>query len=184
MPVAWAAEPNEAPDLSGAFSYSHGDPPYASLRLWAHNSLTPQGFVWFIGITCGLILLPLVAVIGSPVLWGILPFMLLMLGTVWWALKASWRSKQVKEYVRLWSDRIEISHLPPKGDAKEWAANPHWVKLHLHPSDGPVANYITLSGGGREVELGAFLSEEERQTLFDDLNRMIGRLNAEAQPSS
>ena len=31
------------------------------------------------------------------------------------------------------------------------------------------SNVVTLSGNGREVEIGAFLSEEERKELFVEL---------------
>jgi len=39
----------------------------------------------------------------------------------------------------------------------------------MHEGGGPVAHYITLKGGGREVEIGAFLSEDERKTLHGEL---------------
>ena len=32
---------------------------------------------------------------------------------------------------------------------------------------------VTLRGGGREVEIGAFLSEDERKALFDELSRFF-----------
>ena len=63
----------------------------------------------------------------------------------------------------------------PRGKRQDWQANPHWVRLMLHPTGGPVPHYLTLAGNGREVELGAFLSEDERLILKDDLQR---RLNA------
>ena len=34
-------------------------------------------------------------------------------------------------------------------------------------------NYVTLTGGGREVEIGAFLTEEERIALYDDLKEKL-----------
>ena len=34
-------------------------------------------------------------------------------------------------------------------------------------------HYVTLVGDGREVEIGAFLSEDERIALFDDLNQKL-----------
>jgi uncharacterized membrane protein len=43
----------------------------------------------------------------------------------------------------------------------------------MHPKGGPVPNYVTLSGNGREVEIGAFLSEEERKALYDDLRHLV-----------
>jgi len=38
-----------------------------------------------------------------------------------------------------------------------------------------VPYYITLRGKGREVEIGKFLSEDERKALFDELNRSLLR---------
>ena len=48
----------------------------------------------------------------------------------------------------------------------------------MYDKEGPVANYITLTGNGREVELGSFLGEDERIKLFDELNRLLKKLNS------
>ena len=40
-----------------------------TLTLWPHQSLTAQGFTWFIAVTAAMLALPLLAVLGSPVLW-------------------------------------------------------------------------------------------------------------------
>jgi uncharacterized membrane protein len=42
-----------------------------------------------------------------------------------------------------------------------------------YDTDGPVPHYVTLQGAGREVEIGAFLSEDERCALYDELRREI-----------
>ena len=43
----------------------------------------------------------------------------------------------------------------------------------MHPSGGPVIDYLTLKGGPREVEIGTFLHETERPALRDDLDRAL-----------
>jgi uncharacterized membrane protein len=43
----------------------------------------------------------------------------------------------------------------------------------LHPKGGPIPNYVTLSGNGREVEIGSFLSEPERLSLYDELSKLL-----------
>ena len=46
---------------------------------------------------------------------------------------------------------------------------------------GPVESYLVLVGdheSGREVELGAFLSPEEREALQREVNRAIADLKA------
>ncbi|MES2666594.1 MAG: DUF2244 domain-containing protein [Pseudomonadota bacterium] len=143
------------------------------LHLWPHRSLSPQGFVWFIGGTAVLIALPLVALIGSPVLWALLPFLAGAVAAVWWALKRSYRDAQIIEDLTLTPDRITLTRHGPKGRRQAWEANPHWVRVIRHPSGGPVPQYLTLQGGPREVELGAFLSEEERIALARGLTQRL-----------
>jgi hypothetical protein len=51
--------------------------------------------------------------------------------------------------------------------------------LQLYPTQGPVPQYLTLRGNGREVELGAFLSEEERVALRDEVHSRLNALRAQ-----
>ena len=148
--------------------------PIAELHLWPHRSLPRRGFVAFISATALLMCLPLILVLGTPVLWGLLPFLLLNLAGIWCALSYSYRTGQEMEELRLWPDRVSLTRHCDKARSAEWVANPHWVQVQMYHRDGPVTDYVTLRGGGREVEIGAFLSEAERRHLFDDLNRRLG----------
>ena len=152
------------------------------LHLWPYRSLPRRGFVWFVGGTAALLLLPLVAVLGSPVLWGLLPFLLGAVAAIWWALGRSYRDGEIVEDLCLGPDRMSLDRHGPRGAHQHWEANPYWVSLHLHPRGGPVPNYLTLRGGPREVELGAFLSEEERLTLRDELENALAQARRPPQP--
>lgn len=140
-----------------------------TLTLTPHQSLTPGGFVVFMGVTLGFIAVPLLSVLGTPVLWGLLPFFAAALWGLWAAINRNRRDARLRETLTIWPDRIELVRQEPHGPAKRWEANPYWVSVHLHPGDKPVENYLTLKGAGREVELGAFLSPEERAALKDDV---------------
>lgn len=146
------------------------------LHLWPHRSLTQRGFVWFVGATAGLIGLPLFGVLGSPVLWALLPFLLAAVWAIWYALRKNGRDRDIVEDITLAADRITLVRHGPKGQRQAWEANPYWVRVTLHATGGPVPNYLTLKGEGREVELGAFLSEEERVALHADLRDRIPQL--------
>lgn len=148
---------------------STDDSPEARLHLWPYRSLPRRGFVWFIGGTAVLLLVPLLAVLGSPVLWGLLPFLLLALWAIWFALNRSYRDAEIVEDLTLWPDRMTLVRHGPRGQRRDWEANPYWVRVELHPTGGPVPHYLTLQGGPREVEIGAFLSEEERVDLAREL---------------
>lgn len=176
MPLEWLKRPEGAPAATGAFSFAEGDPPAARLRLWPHRSLTAEGFVWFVGLTAALISLPLFGVLGTPVLWGLLPFLVLTVAGIWWALVRNARDGALTEELTLWRDRIELVRRDPRGGTRGWSADPHWVRVELHEDGGPVEKYLTLKGGGREVELGAFLSPEERVILRSDLMEALARV--------
>ncbi len=161
MPYLWSPAPSPAPQR---------------LRLWPYQALTPRGFVSVVGATAVLFLLPLLTQIGHPGLWVLLPFLLSALAALWWALDRNSRDRAITEDLTLEPHRIAVIRAGPHRKHQTWEANPHWVRLTLHPEAGPVPNYLTLSGNGREVELGAFLTEAERIALKADLEARIAAL--------
>ncbi|WP_338418432.1 DUF2244 domain-containing protein [Paracoccus suum] len=143
--------------------------------VWPHRALTPQGFVWFIGITACLIALPLIASLGSPVLWGLLPFIALAVGGIWYALKRAWRQGEQREVLLLDRAHLSLTRHDPGRTDRHWQANPYWLRVALR-DDGPVEDYLTLAAEGREVELGACLSADERRSLARELRQRLAAL--------
>jgi uncharacterized membrane protein len=184
MPFRWIDDLQEAPDRSGAFSHLAGDAPVARLQLWPYRSLPPKGFALFIGSTAVLFLLPLLATLGTNAHWVLLVFILSALALIWIMLRTSYHSARLVEELTLWPDRIQVVRHEANGTTLKWEANPYWVTIQCR-SDGPVPAYLTLRGNGREIELGAFLSEAERETLFKELSRRLAdvtRLAPQPQP--
>ena len=143
------------------------------LHLWPYRSLPKRGFVIFIGCTAGMVLLPLLAVLGSPILWGLLPFIGGALWAVWYFLQRSYKDGEILEEMRIWPERVTLTRHNPRGPKQEWDANPYWIKVGLHAKGGPVEHYLTLNGGARTVELGAFLTPEERQALEKEIRAVL-----------
>lgn len=148
------------------------------LHLTAHQALSAQGFVTFIGATAALIAAPALAVLGSPVMWALLPFLIGAVAAIWFALRKNARDRAVTEDLVLTRDQIRLVHRGPHGQQREWQANPYWIRAVLHPVAGPVPHYLTLAGAPREVELGAFLAAEERIALAADLGARLAALRA------
>lgn len=164
-----------APEKSGASE--HRPPAPVRILVWPHRSLGPRGFAAFILITFALFLVPLLAVIGTLVLWAVLPFVLATLWGLWVALRRNTAEALLTEEVVITPDEIRVLRREPDGRELSWQANPYWVRIRLR-DDGPVEKYLTLAGAGREIELGAFLSPEERAALRDVLEdelRRVGR---------
>ena len=162
----------EAPASPGA------SPPgrHLTVRLWPHSSLTPQGFVVFVGTTFAMLCIPLVGLLGTVVMWGVLPFAMTALALLWFGLKRSWRDRSILETFDLTEEAATLVRREPNGTVRDWSANPYWVRVELHAKDGPVEDYLTLEGGPRPVEIGAFLTPEERRALRAVLRGALARL--------
>ena len=163
MPYEWQ---DTAPDHTGAVSYR--------LRAWPYQSLPRRGFVWFIGLTAGFMALPVIAMLGTSVLWGLLPFVLLVIGGVWYAIQHSYAQGDMAEQLVLDRKTAYVSRRDPDGRLREWTTNSYWLRVTLRR--GPVEAYLTLTDGKREIELGAFLTPEERRSLHDDIQRRLASL--------
>jgi uncharacterized membrane protein len=156
--------------------YKWSPTPEPHLRLWPYQSLSPRGFVWFIGTTAAVIALPLIAMIGQPVWWGLLPFIVAALAAIWFAINRNARDAAITEDLHLTPTCITLHRQGPRAAHQRWEANPHWVQVQLYPTQGPVPQYLTLRGNGREVEIGAFLSEQERVALRAELHRALAEI--------
>ncbi|WP_282127234.1 DUF2244 domain-containing protein [Roseobacter litoralis] len=156
MPYQWISQPDETPQ---------------TLRLWPHNSLPPQGMAAFVLATFAMILIPVVTMLGSPVLWGLLPFVLLAVWGIYHALQRNRKARNIVEVLTLNDEEAHLIRTEPTGATREWDCNRYWTTITKYEKDGPIPHYVTLKGMGREVEIGAFLSEEERVALYDELQR-------------
>lgn len=146
------------------------------LRLWPHQSLPPRGMAAFILTTFALLSVPMVPFVGSAILWALLPFLMLALWGVYQAIQANYRARLITEDLSLGSETVHLSREGPHGRSETWDCNRYWVRVQKYDTEGPVPHYVTLKGNGREVEIGAFLSEDERIALFDELIRALNRI--------
>ena len=158
------------------FQWTHPpDDTIQQMRLWPHESLPAKGMAAFVLTTFTLILIPTLPLLGSPILWGILPFLLAAVWGIYFALQRNHKSRQILEVLTIDADDTRLTRTDPNGQVREWDCNRYWTRVTKYDDGGPVTHYVTLSGKGREVEIGAFLSEEERIALYDDLLRVLSR---------
>ncbi|WP_298497440.1 DUF2244 domain-containing protein [uncultured Maritimibacter sp.] len=172
MPYEWTQHIDRSPppDAPGR---DDGGAPIAELHLWPFRSLPKRGFAFAVGFAYVMFLIPLSAFVGTSALWWLLgPGMVAIFG-LWWFIGKSYRDGEILEELIIWPDVIRLTRDGPRGLHAEWEANPHWVTVAQDSDRGPVKNYVTLKGAGREVEIGAFLHEDERPKLYDELDRAL-----------
>jgi len=159
--------------------FARGDAPVYAVTLWPHQSMTSGGFRGFVGVLAAGLALPVLSVWGTPVMWFLIPFMLAALALVVSLIRLNQRQRRLTETLRLWPDAMTVERREPDGRVRRWAANPYWVRLAL--TDTPaIERYLTLSGGDRTIELGAFLTPEERVALADEIEAALRRAGGPA----
>ncbi|MEL6197701.1 MAG: DUF2244 domain-containing protein [Pseudomonadota bacterium] len=169
-----APRPGPAGATAGPDWTERDDPPLYVADLWPNRSLSRRGKTRFLWLMTGGFALPLLPLVATKVIWIPLLFAACTLGAVAWALTRNTADGQLVEQVRLWPDEIRVERIEPSGRVLRWSADPYWVRLTIHEDKRP-EKYLTVKGGGREIELGAFLSPEERVRLAEEIEAAIRR---------
>ncbi|MEO1549023.1 MAG: DUF2244 domain-containing protein [Pseudomonadota bacterium] len=157
-----------SPDPSGGALPTRQTPPRIDITLWPNRSLTQGGLRWVFAIVTVGLSIPLIPLLGTRAAFGLLPFLVSALIGLYWAISRNTHDGKLSERLLLWPDLVTVERVEPNGTRRIWHANPHWVTLHLKTTPR-VESYLTLKGNGREIELGAFLSPEERVDLHKTL---------------
>lgn len=162
---------SKAADDSAAFfaATSRPDTPLFDKKIHPHRSMNATGFAWLIGLVAFGFSLPMAALIGKVAIWGLFPFVMVTLLALYYFVMRNYADAELHEHIRIWPDLIAVQRHNPRKPDQYWHANPYWISIKMVDTK-TLENYITLSGGPREIELGSFLSPDERITLFRDID--------------
>lgn len=182
MPLATGHSKRAAYDaaLSSSAPVKRDDPPMWETTLWPNRSLSRKGFRNTMLVAAVGFALPVLPFVLAGAGWILLPFVLFVFGFLWLAFRLNNRAGRLREHISLWHDLIAVERHEVNGQIMRWQANPYWLRIKLLEAGGPVDNYLTLIGSEREIELGAFLSPEERAALKGELETLIKRLDINA----
>jgi uncharacterized membrane protein len=96
--------------------------------------------------------------------WPILPFMLLDVGLLWWAFRASYASGRGHERLVLAQGRLELLRVSAAGQERRFGFEPLWTRVMLEET--PLGDVkLWLAARERRVRLGQFLSPRERREV-------------------
>jgi uncharacterized membrane protein len=138
-------------------------------------SLSPRGARVFFAAVC----LPTFGIAGTATVlgfWPILPFAgaeMLLLG---WALYTNMQRRHVHETIDVSETQVVIEY--SRGETKRFVFPRHWAQVKIRRPKSPLQRgRLVIESHGRSIEVGQFLSEEERQRLAAELRRLIGGMN-------
>ena len=90
-----------------------------------------------------------------------------------WALGVAWHAGDRSERITMDAHTLQVEALP--GGVRT-RFQPGWVRVRLQPGSGH--RRLLLASHGRELEIGAFLADEERVEVSRELNSLLARMNA------
>lgn len=101
-------------------------------------------------------------------------FAVLEVGLVAWCLVRVWRASATGEVIVLDPTRLEVVRMGDPGPPARF--HPYWARLRLRPGRWRGApSRLVIRSHGREVEIGAFLTDEERTELARRLSGLLAQ---------
>ena len=143
--------------------------------LQPNTSLKPRGFMLLmvaiasVSFVAGMIFM----LVGA---WPVLGFFGLDVAVIYLAFKANYRWARIYETVRLTSDSLLVERISPSGRVQRWRFQPYWLKVQI---DRPVKHdsQLVLSSHGKRLNIGAFLSPDERVEVANALQGALAKLH-------
>lgn len=107
--------------------------------------------------------------------WPVLPFAGLELAALGVALRASLRHGRTREVIRVDEDSVLLQQTGPGRMTEHRFARP-WTRVELqHAENASWPSRLIMQSGGRRIEIGAFLTEDEKSSLRTRLAELLGR---------
>ena len=142
--------------------------------LHPHASLSPGGFLVLMAAvgTVSFCAGTAFALIGA---WPVFGFFGLDALLVYIAFRINYRDARRYETVRLTDSALLVERVAPSGRRERWKFQPYWLQVEIDDSDAP-RHSLRLRSHGRMVEIGSFLSIDEKIDLADALRAELRQL--------
>jgi uncharacterized membrane protein len=157
-------------DEGTAMAIAQGSAAGYTLIFRRNDSLSPSGRRWFFGSI-------LVVSFGIATAWAlkgawyVLPFAGLEMAVLYLALVVLARHGEDHEVITIEGDRVVVERTR-MGKTVRHEFNRHWARVVLAGAGSKSA--LWMRSHGREVEIGEFLTDEQREAAAIDLRRRLG----------
>jgi uncharacterized membrane protein len=115
--------------------------------------------------------------------WPVTGFLGLDILLLYLAFRWNYRDARRAEFVRLDRDGLSVRRLEPDGRSLSWRFEPYWVRVVLEQA-GRHERRLVLRSHGRQVAIGAFLTQNERIELARALQTALREHRASVAPPS
>jgi len=150
-----------------------GLPAFSRIELLPNCSLTVQGALFFFG-TVALASLTFAAFFVAQGFWPVLPWAGLELGVLGWALWATMRRRRWTQTITVTPDDVEVILRGREGE-RRIVFSRHWAAVTLRRARGWHPSRLVIESHGKGLEIGSFLTEDDRRALHRRLAELIGR---------
>ena len=107
--------------------------------------------------------------------WPVFGFFGLDVALFYLAFKMNYRQAQRYEIVELVDDKLKITEVSARKVKQETVFNAYWVKVVLQKTADEIGP-LFLTSHGKRVEIGAFLSPDERHDFSQALSGALQKL--------
>jgi uncharacterized membrane protein len=154
--------------------------PVFEALLYPHRSLGRKGYVILLAGTAAIVgLYGLVfLVLGAWPIFGFLGGEWLLF---WFLFRKHHRGDDRAERIRLYADHLLVERFDRRGGHTVARLQPYWLNVILERAADPDCA-LYLRSHGRSIEIGAFLSPQERRDLATELRAVLHRHRSSPAP--
>lgn len=148
-------------------------PPLFDAVVYPHRSLGPTGFLVLMAGLCGCsFTIGLVFYLVGA--WPVVGFLGLDVLVVYLAFRLNYRAARAYETLRLTPAELEVTQVDARGRGRRIVFQPYWLAVDM--DDPPRRDSrLTLRSHGRRLEIGRFLTPDEKLGLAQALRRALSR---------
>jgi len=152
------------------------DPTLNRIELAPHCSLSLRGALLFFGSLCA-VSFGIAGILTLQGFWPVLPFAGLEMALLAWALKVTFDRRLEAQTITI-CERDVLVEWQDGTRRSQVVFSRHWSQVKLRrPASRLHPSRLMIESQGRALEVGRFLTEEERHELAIRLQRLIGRMN-------
>lgn len=150
----------------------NSEPPLFSATLTPYRSLSRKGFVVLMTLVSAISFMAgMVFLVAGA--WPVFGFFVLDVLLIYWAFRANYRAAAEYEQVRVTPFELKFRKVSAKGEIREWAFNPLWVRLERETHEEFGVQKLFLTFRGRRLGIGHFLNPDDKASFSTALTAAL-----------